>query len=71
MILMNHKIKSFLVAVINMKAIAAAVCPLRASAQKAWHAREQLCIFDQIVTIARKMLGFSYTSMFASINITL
>lgn len=68
---MNHKIKSFLVAVINMKAIAAAVCPLRASAQKAWHAREQFYIFDQIVTIARKMLGFSYTSMFASIKITL
>lgn len=54
MIFMNHKIKSFLVAVINMKAIAAAVCPLRASAQKDWHAGEQFCILEQIVTIARK-----------------
>lgn len=51
---MNRKIKSFLVAVISMKAIAAAVCPLRASAQKHWHAGEQFCIFEQIVTIARK-----------------
>lgn len=38
MIFMNHKIKSFFVAIINMKAIAAALCPLRAAAQKDWHA---------------------------------
>lgn len=71
MIFMNHKIKSFLVAVTNMKAIAAAVCPLRASAWKDWHAREQFCILEQVVTIARKMLGFSYTSVSAIIKITL
>lgn len=34
MIFMSHKIKSFHVAVINMKAVAAAVCLLTASAQK-------------------------------------
>lgn len=55
MIFMNHKIKSFLVAIISVKAIAAAVRPLRASEQRNWHAQKQLFILEQIVTIAKKM----------------
>lgn len=55
MIFMNHKIKSFLVAIISVKAIAAAVCPLRGSAQRNRHAGKQFCILEQIVAIAKKM----------------
>lgn len=43
---MNQKIKSFLVASISTKAIALAVCPLRAAAQRDGHSQKQFCILE-------------------------
>lgn len=68
---MNHKIKSFLVAIISMKAIAAAVHPLRAPAQRNWDVWKPFHILEQTVTIAKKVSAFSYTGIFGSIKITL
>lgn len=52
---MNHKTKSFLVAIISMKAIAAAVHPFRAPAQRNWDVWKPFRILEQTVTTAKKV----------------